>query len=286
MSYRDKIEDALLYLENAQEIRPPSKFYDVSKSHFDGARLFDIDPYGFEFIEPDTSPDVLEGQPINYSFMNSVDDKKDPEHRFTIQKIRAVDAKYVRGRVTRLAKLMIEHTALLVMSNGRAYPTRDFIGYIGGRWVQIACINEMRQHTPIPQNRAANMDDKWDGRIGCMICLQFYSRYEWVANVKIGSGPAIGFVTDPIGAREIFRLRDINPGKLRRAALRNWITEHWRKKRNDPNEATRVREHLRGNTKFNWNGLGVEIKPSRFDIERNDKIRLSRTHGSETGATT
>lgn len=280
-TYEDKIEEALLYLETSQKIKPPSRFYDVSKSHFDGARLFDIDPYGFAFIEPNTSPDILEGQPINYSFMYSVQDKRDPGHRFTIQKIRAVDAKYVRGRVSRLAGLMVEHTALLVMSDGRAYPTREFVGFIGGRWVPIGCINEMRNNSPIRENRV--VDDKWNGRIGCTVCLQFYSRYEWVANVKIDDGPCVGFVTDPLGAREIFRLRDVAPGKQRRAALRNWISEHWRKKRNGPDEATRVREHLRGNTKFKWNGLSVEIKPSRFDVERNESLRYSKAHGYETG---
>jgi hypothetical protein len=29
-----------------------------------------------------------------------------------------------------------------------------------------------------------------------------------------------------------------------------------------------LREHLRGATRFNWNGLLCEIKPSRYDIER------------------
>jgi hypothetical protein len=36
----------------------------------------------------------------------------------------------------------------------------------------------------------------------------------------------------------------------------------------DQQESVRVREHLRGATRFNWNGLLCEIKPSRYDIER------------------
>lgn len=50
----------------------------------------------------------------------------------------------------------------------------------------------------------------------------------------------------------------------------HWVSEHWRKKREDAKEEVRVREHLRGGTAFGWNGLECHIFPSEDEI----KIRL------------
>jgi hypothetical protein len=49
-------------------------------------------------------------------------------------------------------------------------------------------------------------------------------RYLW--SVLIGEAedePRGRFVTDPLGVREVFRLRDVPPGKQRRAALLHWV---------------------------------------------------------------
>jgi hypothetical protein len=81
--------------------------------------------------------------------------------------------------------------------------------------------------------------------------------------------PRARFVTDPIGVRAAFRLRDIPAGKTRRAALRHWVQEHWRKRR-DPSKEDRafVREYLRGATHFGWSGLSCQIEPSKEDQRR------------------
>ncbi len=97
---------------------------------------------------------------------------------------------------------------------------------------------------------------------------QFTARFEWQVSLGYGDGGTLAFETDPIGAREIFRLRDIPNGASRRAALLHWVQEHWRKKPSDPAEATKVREHLRGASNFEWNGLRCKIRPSDFDTEK------------------
>lgn len=96
-------------------------------------------------------------------------------------------------------------------------------------------------------------------------------RYDW--NVAIGCGHGASFMipVERQSAREVFRLRDIPDGAQRRAALIHFVTKHWRRKpsqKDDSDPDVLVREHLRGETKFNWNGLRCEIVPPAYDVER------------------
>jgi len=97
-------------------------------------------------------------------------------------------------------------------------------------------------------------------------------RREYLWSVLLGEPgiPRARFVTDPLGVREAFRLRDIPSGKSRRAALRHWVRNHWRKHGRD-SEADRawVRAHMRGATDFTWNGFMCRVEPSRDDMRRN-----------------
>lgn len=81
----------------------------------------------------------------------------------------------------------------------------------------------------------------------------------WWTEMTVGDGFPIRFLTDPIGIREVFRLREVPPGKQRRQALRHWVAEHWRQTRSDPDTEFRVREHLRGATEFRWGDLSVKV---------------------------
>lgn len=89
----------------------------------------------------------------------------------------------------------------------------------------------------------------------------------WMVSFGYEGTPLATLKTDPYGAREAFRLRDAPPGRQRRAALRHWVREHWRRTGNDDGSAL-VREHLRGALRFTWNGLSCEITPSIRDIAR------------------
>lgn len=92
--------------------------------------------------------------------------------------------------------------------------------------------------------------------------LMLRRRYNWSVLLGEGLGARARFITDLTGAREAFRLRDIPPGKMRRAALRHWVKEHWRKKRSAGlDDRTFVEQHLRGAQKFTWNGLRCAIVP-------------------------
>lgn len=111
-------------------------------------------------------------------------------------------------------------------------------------------------------------EQKEASRITLFAGIQFGRRYEWTVSLGYDRGLTIAFVTDPLGAKDVFRLRDIPEGKQRRAALKNWVTEHWRKNRTGES-SHKVREHLRGTQDFVWNGLKCHIEPSKYDQERN-----------------
>jgi hypothetical protein len=92
------------------------------------------------------------------------------------------------------------------------------------------------------------------------------SRYQWEVRIGLDGRSRLAFPTCPVGAREAFALRDIPAGQKRRSALRNWIRAHSRKRVDGGSSS--VSAHLRGATRFTWNGLDCEILPSRFDREK------------------
>lgn len=90
--------------------------------------------------------------------------------------------------------------------------------------------------------------------------------YHWSVLLGEGRGPRARFLTDAIGMREAFRLRDVPPGRARRAALLHWVRSHWRQKRSLSNEDRAwVNAHLRGARSFNWSGLVCQVEPSGED---------------------
>ena len=105
-------------------------------------------------------------------------------------------------------------------------------------------------------------------KVSSVISLMLMERYQWIVRFRLAPDTlAVSLDTDPEGARQAFQLRDVPPGKKRRAALRNWVSMHSRKNRAG-SDLHLVQAHLRGETKFNWNGLECELIPSQFDREK------------------
>jgi hypothetical protein len=114
--------------------------------------------------------------------------------------------------------------------------------------------------------------EEWTTKIQLSLGAVEVRRLNWRVLLGFDGHPRIGFRTDPVGVREVFRLRDIPEGKKRRAALRHWVRDHWRTPVSaEENRAAmiHVREHLRGETQFHWNGLSCSIIPSEIDRTRN-----------------
>jgi hypothetical protein len=101
-------------------------------------------------------------------------------------------------------------------------------------------------------------------KVGMALSVQFTRRYYW--HVKLGYPQArarLALATNATEARKLFAARDLPEGKQRRAALRHWVAEHYRRARE-----VEVRSHFRGAERFNWDGMQCEITPSEYDRDR------------------
>lgn len=111
---------------------------------------------------------------------------------------------------------------------------------------------------------------------GMAIAVALRQRYEWAVNIGFGKSPSVRIVTDPTGMKELFRLRDVAPGRDRRDMLMTWVSDHWRMDRHDPDVERYVRQHIKGSRRFDWRGMECEIAPSQFDIDKRDQLIAER----------
>jgi hypothetical protein len=155
---------------------------------------------------------------------------------------------------TRFSPRMVMDEMVVAKPDGEAVSAKVPAALMGGIWQNAApgTINAREVSEVIP------------AALGFALAL----RYEWTVWIGLGDGPRIRFLSDPLGAREVFRLRDLPPGRERRAALRHWVSAHTRAKRDDQDARAWVRRHMRGATDFDWNGMRCRIQPADFDVEQ------------------
>jgi hypothetical protein len=181
---------------------------------------------------------------------------------YALHRARELPAKALRGKAVGVYPRMVEHSYAYLRRDGTYACQRLYAGW-NGRWHHVPSTDAPAQNQRAPHYSVVAVRDS---AFACSV--GFVRRYTWRVMLGWSDRFRASFMTDPVGAQEAFRLRDVPNGKTRRAALRNWVTEHWRKRRTDPNAETRVRAHLRGATEFTWNGLSCRIVPSDFDAER------------------
>lgn len=114
----------------------------------------------------------------------------------------------------------------------------------------------------------------WTGLIAFAMNLSITRRRHWRVNIGYEGTPTISVPVTPPAVKELFRFRDMPSGASRRAALRHWVVNHWRKNHDDPQTESEIREHFRGATQFNWNGLRCEVIPSAMDQGLVDAAKL------------
>lgn len=261
----DLTEEILTYLETGDARRTGSRspLWSDNVGQFDGA--FPIDEALGRWSDmPAMLEDELEDPakwpvwPIDVAFCNKVEGS---DGMWAFHRTRTCSPKEARGRASIITQRMVSSSGTYVSEGGIRTPTRVFYAHVGGRWTYA----HKTPRSPRP-NGVFGRDD-----INCEMNIAFTAsltrRYEW--SVCLGfEGPSVRFLTDPVGVREAFALRDVPPGKTRRAALRHWVSEHTRKKRHDDAALIEVRKHLRGATSFTWNGMRCRIEPSLLDQEQ------------------
>lgn len=132
----------------------------------------------------------------------------------------------------------------------------DFVSYHAAR----------KQWLRWGQHISPHFDAKIHDEVGLMLSGQFSARYQWHVNIRIGDGPAVRLPTTAVEARRLFKARDLPPGRERRAALRHWVSEHYRRPQSD--KPIGVSSHFRGAESFDWAGLKCDISPSEYDRDR------------------
>jgi hypothetical protein len=264
------IDNILTFLELAEPENALSAKYPLKTFQ-------EVEPFTDDWINntPDDGRRILIfndlkqlSEPLNVSIlMNMVKDydtnAKDNNQAFAAVRLLQVTAKNVRGK-SKPFPFIIEQSLAGFHLDGSYVAGRGYLGSHDGKsWVD----SRLGNWAPTSAENLAQSIRSIEVGTG----VQFGRRYDW--RVVLGySGATISFTTDAVGAQESFRMRDIPNGKSRRAALRNWVEAHWRKKRKEDEQANiAVRKHLRGATEFRWNGLTCILKPSQFDIEKNEK---------------
>lgn len=187
---------------------------------------------------------------------------------YNAARYRKVPLREVRGLFRLKGGAVCEVSTLSILRHGKFCTNRFYVQYIGkGRWEKAGQPIGLENPEPL---------DEWDNtQVQLALSMAFTQFYDWKVVLGFHENlPKISLVTDPVGTKEIFRLRDIPNGGTRRAALRNWVREHYRQTRSDPPEEKLILEHLRGATEFTWNGMYCKIVPSQHDLQKSDRLRL------------
>ena len=189
-------------------------------------------------------------------------------------------AKLLRGRYARPSKWNIANYHGMLHGGNEWVSGVTFASWHGGKWLDSGRVraNEAfldgawgAENAPsvIGESKVKANELTVEDRVGLGQMLALTYRYEWGAQFSIDGSPRFIVPVTPKGALELFRDRDKPQDRDRRAALRHWVNQHLRKTQGG--NFSKVREHLRGNTQFNWRGFDVRIVPSQFDEEKNQK---------------
>jgi hypothetical protein len=270
-------------------------FVNIPLTHFDGAEatfaypeeLGGMTSHGDRNFFCDVSPSDLTGCDWDISWLHKakghvIPSKENKTPVYAVTRVRRVPLKEIRGFFPLKTGLVIEYAQAVIYNDGSYTPSREYLERRGGIWIVVGQPREVYPE-PIDEQGAVN--------IQLSLGFAFTRYYDWMVKIRAHPAlPSIALATDPIGAREAFKMRDVPKGKSRREALKHWVSGHWRRKRTaDAEDQSWVDEFLRGASQFTWNGMDCTIVPAAYDLkrlavrdERKKKSVLS-THGSTHG---
>jgi len=282
----EAIENLLIFM-NLSDIKPihGSKSQKIEVNAWDGAEpMLYLDTFLKNDIVNDNSlvfMDVLPSD-LNCHFdqkliVNSLDNEDD----FSLIRYRTANPKKVRGLINRYCPIMVEmYVGYVNINKSNILTAKSIFGFVPdknikpkeagygfqnpGYWICLTTDKHLNQDNILKDSNMIRASLGW----------QFSRYYNWTVYLSFEGWSGLSFRTDPIGAREIFRLRDIPEGKKRRTALKHWVCEHYRKNRSISEvEKVKVIKHLRGANEFTWNGLKCKIMPSQYDLDLIDKLK-------------
>lgn len=236
----------------------PLTYFDAAIPIFLKESLFDAHSEGADFFFADVTPDVVPGFDVK-----TIGDLYGGE--FAAWRFRQLPLSRLRGKVNPSSIYVAELAAAAIGTDSE---------YVGYRSIYNWSPKENLWLCVTPSASGRGMYTKeptpgTDSIIRAAMAIALSRRYWWEVKFQIGEGIGISFPTDPQGAKEAFKLREVPAGKSRRAALRHWVRAHWR--RSGRGNHAEVREHLRGATSFDWSDFRCTIKESAYDAAKNQQ---------------
>lgn len=262
MSFADAVEHMASALAHAQRERNEPT---IPLAHFDGA------------------------QPFSQNYVHAIEGRQDPERGMILTDVTPYDLG-APLRYATLADVTGDGGEWLgyVASSATQLQLYDLRGvrmpFVSPAHCRISVAELTRKGTYLGSSRFCSwhprerrwltwgnhppMADAFAQRMRILIGAQFTARYEWHALIGFPKAPRVSIPCSAIEARELFAARDLPPGAKRRAALRHWVGQHYRRTGPELDQRTNVREHLRGATEFVWESLECSLQTSAFDRER------------------
>jgi hypothetical protein len=190
------------------------------------------------------------------------------QYLYTLQRVRKVPLKEVRGLFRPLTGDVVEVSQAMLFSDGKYVTERVYCERRAGRWTEVAVPYEIH---PVPCN------DVMNNSIWMHKSIALTTEYDWQIHLayNLSDLPSIALACDPLGAKDVFKLRDVPKGKSRREALRNWVSGHWRKVNPPDHPEIHIWPYIRGAEEFTWNGLYCKIQPSAYDLRQAAKYQQS-----------
>lgn len=156
---------------------------------------------------------------------------------------------------------------------------RVFWGLNGGRLRRIESPDNPLSHYnhKTAPERAA---DSEYGLLELARSVAFTQHYQWMVRFRNRTGYSLRLPVHPLSIPLLFQLREKHSTWTRRKALKHWVSQHWRKIKEEDSwdVMTYVRDHLRGQREFEWFGLDgkIIIPPAELKLlERLKKDRIA-----------
>lgn len=280
------VDDVLTFLEASEEAnaRMPkavtgdkanSKRHAVRPQYFDGAV-----PLGMSSDEAEetttiystdkmNTADSLPVWPLDVSWVHWQEHGGSKQMAF--HRYRSVKPKEVRGIAQLFSTVMSEHAVSMVYENGEKLSAIGVNALIGGKWVDArGPVNGWRDGGGFEKINLYDDEEREKSDFAPMIAswIGLRQRYDWSVLLGYAGSSRVRLFTDPIGLRAVFKLRDLPAGRERRAALKHWVTSHWRRQRTDDDARSWVRKHIRGASEFTWEEMHCGIVPAAYDLEQ------------------
>jgi hypothetical protein len=142
-----------------------------------------------------------------------------------------------RGKLRTITPRMVEELILVSQPNGRYTSARVPYALLGKQVVRQRLLMDRLAGLGYGGWATRDNEDEAQRLVRLLPVVAGFSLRRLIGEAE--DEPRARFVTDPFGVREVFRLRDVPPGKQRRAALLHWVRAHWRQRR-QPTEADKA----------------------------------------------